>query len=180
MGPLIHGHAHPRVLAAVEEAAAAKGTSFGAPTPGEVELAAEVARRMEAVDMLRMTSSGTEATMTAIRLARAATGREQVLKFAGAYHGHVDGLLAAGRLGPGHPGAAGQPGRARERGGRHGGGGVERPGRADRRDRASTGSRRSWPSRCPPTWASSLPATASSSCCASAPTQPGRCSCSTR
>jgi glutamate-1-semialdehyde 2,1-aminomutase len=92
-GPLIAGHAHPRVLAAVNEAAT-KGTSFGAPTPGEVELAAEVARRIEGVEMLRMTSSGTEATMTALRLARAATGREQVLKFAGAYHGHVDGLLA--------------------------------------------------------------------------------------
>jgi glutamate-1-semialdehyde 2,1-aminomutase len=92
-GPLIHGHAHPAVLAAVGEAAA-RGTSFGGPTPGEVELAAEVARRMEGVDMLRTTCSGTEATMTAIRLARAATGRERVLKFAGAYHGHVDGLLA--------------------------------------------------------------------------------------
>jgi glutamate-1-semialdehyde 2,1-aminomutase len=92
-GPLIAGHAHPLILAAVNEAAA-KGTSFGAPTPGEVELAAEVARRMEGVEMVRMTSSGTEATMTALRLARAATGREQVLKFAGAYHGHVDGLLA--------------------------------------------------------------------------------------
>jgi glutamate-1-semialdehyde 2,1-aminomutase len=93
-GPLIHGHAHPRVLTAVGKAAA-KGMSFGAPTAGEVELAAEVARRMEGVDMLRMTSSGTEATMTAVRLARAATGREQVLKFAGAYHGHLDGLLVA-------------------------------------------------------------------------------------
>jgi glutamate-1-semialdehyde 2,1-aminomutase len=91
-GPLIAGHAHPLILGAVNEAAA-KGTSFGAPTPGEVELAAEVARRMEGVEMLRMTSSGTEATMTALRLARAATGRERVLKFAGAYHGHVDGLL---------------------------------------------------------------------------------------
>jgi glutamate-1-semialdehyde 2,1-aminomutase len=92
-GPLIHGHAHPQVLAAVEQAAA-KGTSFGAPTAGEVELASEVRARMQGVEMLRMTSSGTEATMTAIRLARAATGRELVLKFAGAYHGHVDGLLA--------------------------------------------------------------------------------------
>ncbi len=92
-GPLIHGHAHPQVLAAIA-AAAAKGTSFGAPTPGEVDLAEEVARRMVGVQMLRMTSSGTEATMTALRLARAATGRELVLKFAGAYHGHVDGLLA--------------------------------------------------------------------------------------
>jgi len=91
-GPLIHGHAHPAVLDAIE-AAAAKGTSFGAPTAGEVELALEVCRRIEGVEMLRMTSSGTEATMTALRLARAATGRERVLKFAGAYHGHVDGLL---------------------------------------------------------------------------------------
>jgi glutamate-1-semialdehyde 2,1-aminomutase len=92
-GPLIHGHAHPRIVAAVSEAAE-RGTSFGAPTPGETALAAEVASRMESVEMLRMTSSGTEASMTAIRLARAATGREPVLKFAGAYHGHVDGLLA--------------------------------------------------------------------------------------
>jgi glutamate-1-semialdehyde 2,1-aminomutase len=92
-GPLIHGHAHPKIVKAVGEAAM-KGTSFGAPTPGEVELAAEVTSRMPGVEMLRMTSSGTEAAMTAIRLARAATGRERVLKFAGAYHGHVDGLLA--------------------------------------------------------------------------------------
>ncbi|MCW3025823.1 MAG: glutamate-semialdehyde--aminomutase [Solirubrobacterales bacterium] len=92
-GPLIHGHAHPAILQAIA-AAAAKGTSFGAPTPGETALAAEVAARVQSVEMLRMTSSGTEASMTAIRLARAATGREHVLKFAGAYHGHVDGLLA--------------------------------------------------------------------------------------
>jgi glutamate-1-semialdehyde 2,1-aminomutase len=92
-GPLIHGHAHPQVLAAVR-AAAERGTSFGAPTSGEVELAEEVARRMPAVELLRMTSSGTEAAMTALRLARAATGRERIVKFAGAYHGHVDGLLA--------------------------------------------------------------------------------------
>jgi glutamate-1-semialdehyde 2,1-aminomutase len=92
-GPLIHGHAHPKVLDAVAKAAA-KGTSFGAPTAAEVELAAEVARRFDSVEMLRMTSSGTEATMTAVRLARAATGRERLLKFAGAYHGHLDPLLA--------------------------------------------------------------------------------------
>jgi glutamate-1-semialdehyde 2,1-aminomutase len=92
-GPLIHGHAHPEVLAAIA-AAAERGTSFGAPTVGEIELAEEVARRMPSVDMLRMTSSGTEATMTALRIARAATGRERIVKFAGAYHGHVDGLLA--------------------------------------------------------------------------------------
>jgi glutamate-1-semialdehyde 2,1-aminomutase len=92
-GPLIHGHAHPAVLAAVNEAAA-QGTTFGAPTAGEVRLAEEVTQRMEGVEMVRMTSSGTEATMTALRVARAATGREKVLKFAGAYHGHLDGLLA--------------------------------------------------------------------------------------
>ena len=92
-GPLIHGHAHPDVLAAVADAAG-RGTTFGAPTEAEVELAQEVGRRMSSVAMLRMTSSGTEAAMSAVRLARAATGREKVLKFAGAYHGHVDGLLA--------------------------------------------------------------------------------------
>jgi glutamate-1-semialdehyde 2,1-aminomutase len=92
-GPLILGHAHPEVLAAVV-AAAEQGTTFGAPTQGEVELAEEIARRVPSVEMVRMTSSGTEASMSAIRLARAATGREKLLKFAGAYHGHVDGLLA--------------------------------------------------------------------------------------
>jgi glutamate-1-semialdehyde 2,1-aminomutase len=97
-GPLIHGHAHPDVIAAVV-AAAQNGTTFGAPTLGEVDLAEEIARRVPSVEMVRMTSSGTEATMSAIRLARAATGREKLLKFAGAYHGHVDGLLAEGGSG---------------------------------------------------------------------------------
>src|SRR4051812_47675438 len=92
-GPLIHGHAHPAVLEAIGQAAAL-GTTFGAATAAEVELAELVCARMPAVDMLRMTSSGTEAAMSAIRLARAATGRDKLLKFAGAYHGHVDGLLA--------------------------------------------------------------------------------------
>jgi glutamate-1-semialdehyde 2,1-aminomutase len=92
-GPLVAGHAHPDVVAAVI-AAAADGTSYGAPTEAEVELAAELVERVPAVEMVRMTSSGTEASMSAIRLARAATGRDAVLKFAGAYHGHVDGLLA--------------------------------------------------------------------------------------
>ena len=92
-GPMIHGHAHPHVLEAVIDAAK-RGTSFGAPTAGEIDLAAEISRRVDSVDMLRMTSSGTEATMTAVRLARAVTGRERIVKFAGAYHGHLDGLLA--------------------------------------------------------------------------------------
>jgi glutamate-1-semialdehyde 2,1-aminomutase len=108
-GPLIHGHAHPEVLEAVR-AAAARGTSFGAPTAGEVELAEVVARRMPGVEMIRMTSSGTEATMTALRLARAAAGRERVVKFAGAYHGHVDGLLAQAGSGMATQGVPASPG----------------------------------------------------------------------
>ena len=108
-GPLIHGHAHPAIVAAVTEAAG-RGTSYGAPTAGEVELAELVAQRMPGVDMLRMTSSGTEASMSAIRLARAATGREMLLKFAGAYHGHVDGLLAQAGSGLATHGLPASPG----------------------------------------------------------------------
>ena len=108
-GPLILGHANPAVIEAAT-AAAARGTSFGAPTEGEVELAAEVARRIPSVEMLRMTSSGTEATMSAIRLARAVTGREQMLKFSGAYHGHVDGLLAQAGSGLATQGIPASPG----------------------------------------------------------------------
>jgi len=92
-GPLIAGHAHPAVVEAVT-AAARRGTSFGAPTEAEVQIAAAIAERVPGAEMVRMVSSGTEAAMSAIRLARAVTGREQLLKFAGAYHGHVDGLLA--------------------------------------------------------------------------------------
>jgi len=108
-GPLILGHAHPAVIEAVV-AAAGNGTTFGAPTEGEVALAAEVVRRVPSIEMLRMTASGTEATMSAIRLARAATGREPVLKFAGAYHGHVDGLLAQAGSGLATQGIPSSPG----------------------------------------------------------------------
>jgi glutamate-1-semialdehyde 2,1-aminomutase len=108
-GPLILGHAHPAVVAAVREAAE-RGTSFGAPTEAEVELAAEVADRIPTVEMVRMVNSGTEATMSAVRLARAATGRDKVLKFAGAYHGHVDGLLAEGGSGLATHGIPASPG----------------------------------------------------------------------
>jgi glutamate-1-semialdehyde 2,1-aminomutase len=90
---VILGHADPIVVEAIQRAAD-RGTSYGAPTAGEVDLAAEVADRFASVEMIRMTSSGTEATMSALRLARAATGRSTIVKFAGAYHGHVDGLLA--------------------------------------------------------------------------------------
>jgi glutamate-1-semialdehyde 2,1-aminomutase len=92
-GPLIAGHAHPDVVAAVQDAAA-KGTSYGAPTEREVELARAVVDRVPAAEMVRLVNSGTEATMSALRVARAATGRDRVVKFAGHYHGHVDGLLA--------------------------------------------------------------------------------------
>jgi glutamate-1-semialdehyde 2,1-aminomutase len=108
-GPLILGHAHPDIVAAVTEAAS-RGTSYGTATEAEVELAEEVVTRVPSVEMLRMTSSGTEAAMSAVRLARAATGREVVVKFAGAYHGHSDGLLAEAGSGlatlaiPGSPG----------------------------------------------------------------------------
>jgi glutamate-1-semialdehyde 2,1-aminomutase len=108
-GPLILGHAHPAVIAAVSEAAA-RGTTFGAPTEREVELAVLVADRIPSVQMLRMTSSGTEATMSAIRLARAVTGRELVAKFSGAYHGHVDGLLAEAGSGLATQGIPASPG----------------------------------------------------------------------
>ncbi|WP_432833756.1 glutamate-1-semialdehyde 2,1-aminomutase [Dactylosporangium sp. CA-092794] len=92
-GPLILGHAHPEVVAAVT-AAAARGTSFGTPTPGEVDLAAEIVARTP-VDQVRLVNSGTEATMSALRLARGYTGRSKIIKFAGCYHGHVDALLVA-------------------------------------------------------------------------------------
>ena len=108
-GPLIGGHAHPDVVAAVGEAAA-RGTSYGAPTPGEVELAAEVVDRVPSAEMVRMTSSGTEAAMSAIRLARAATGRDAILKFAGAYHGHSDGLLSEAGSGLATQGLPASPG----------------------------------------------------------------------
>ncbi|WP_296537102.1 glutamate-1-semialdehyde 2,1-aminomutase [uncultured Actinomyces sp.] len=110
-GPALLGHAHPGVVAAVQ-AAAARGLSFGAPTESETLLAEEVRRRVPAAQKVRFVSTGTEATMTAVRLARGATGRDLVVKFAGCYHGHSDGLLAAAGSGlatGGLPGSAGVP-----------------------------------------------------------------------
>ena len=107
-GPMLLGHAHPEVQAAVQ-AAVARGTSYGTPTEPEVELAEEIVARTS-VEKVRFVSSGTEATMSAIRLARGATGRDVVVKFAGCYHGHVDSLLASAGSGlmtfavPGTPG----------------------------------------------------------------------------
>ncbi|MPZ93918.1 MAG: glutamate-1-semialdehyde 2,1-aminomutase [Propionibacteriales bacterium] len=109
-GPMLLGHAHPDVVAAVRSAVGA-GTSYGAPTRPEVELAEEIVDRTP-VDSVRLVSSGTEATMSAIRLARGVTGRDLVVKFAGCYHGHVDSLLAAAGSGVvtfGLPGTPGVP-----------------------------------------------------------------------
>ncbi|MGV9734749.1 glutamate-1-semialdehyde 2,1-aminomutase [Rhodococcus aetherivorans] len=92
-GPMILGHAHPAVVDAVCSAAST-GLSFGAPTAGEVELAEEIVARIEPVEQVRLVNSGTEATMSAVRLARGFTGRTKIVKFAGCYHGHVDALLA--------------------------------------------------------------------------------------
>jgi glutamate-1-semialdehyde 2,1-aminomutase len=110
-GASILGHAHPDVVDAVTRAAA-RGTSYGAPTEAEVRLAEEVCARVPSVDKLRLVSSGTEATMTAVRLARGFTGRDVIVKFAGCYHGHADALLAAAGSGLatfGLPGSAGVP-----------------------------------------------------------------------
>ena len=110
-GALLLGHAHPAVSAAVA-ATAATGTTFGFPTPGEVLLAEAICERVAGCDQVRFVSSGTEAAMSAVRLARGATGRDRVVRFAGCYHGHSDGLLAGGGSGVatlGLPGSAGVP-----------------------------------------------------------------------
>lgn len=110
-GTGIVGHAHPEVVEAVREAALG-GLSFGAPTEGEVRIAEEIAKLMPSVESLRLVSSGTEATMTAIRLARGYTGRDKIIKFEGCYHGHSDSLLVkagSGLLTFGNPSSAGVP-----------------------------------------------------------------------
>ncbi len=110
-GPAILGHAHPVVVKAVQEAAA-RGLSFGAPTEGEIEMAEEICRLIPSIEQVRLVSSGTEATMSALRLARGATGRDKIIKFEGCYHGHADSLLVkagSGLLTFGHPTSAGVP-----------------------------------------------------------------------
>ena len=110
-GPMILGHRHPEVVEAIEKALA-RGTSFGAPTDLEVELAELIVERMPSVEMVRMVNSGTEATMSAIRLARGVTGRDRVIKFEGCYHGHADGLLVkagSGAMTFGIPDSGGVP-----------------------------------------------------------------------
>jgi glutamate-1-semialdehyde 2,1-aminomutase len=110
-GAILLGHAHPTVLEAVRRAAR-DGSTFGAPTPGEVLLAEAIVARVPGCEQVRLVSSGTEAAMSAVRLARGHTGRDRVVKFAGCYHGHADGLLAGGGSGVatlGLPGSAGVP-----------------------------------------------------------------------
>jgi glutamate-1-semialdehyde 2,1-aminomutase len=108
-GPMIHGHAHPAILDAVREAAT-RGTSFGAPCALEVELAERVVRHLPSIEKVRFVSSGTEATMSALRLARGFTGRGKILKFDGCYHGHADSLLVAAGSGVATLGIPGSPG----------------------------------------------------------------------
>jgi len=108
-GPMILGHSHPAVVAAIE-AAARRGTSFGAPTTAETELASRIVRAFGSIEKLRLLSSGTEAVMTAIRLARAYTGRDTIVKMAGCYHGHSDSLLVVAGSGLAERGTAASPG----------------------------------------------------------------------
>jgi len=108
-GPMILGHAHPTVVDAIRTAAK-RGTSYGAPTAAEVEMAAAITRAFPSMDLVRMVSSGTEATMSAIRLARGTTGREKILKFEGCYHGHADSLLVKAGSGVATLGIPGSPG----------------------------------------------------------------------
>ncbi|MFZ3002399.1 MAG: glutamate-1-semialdehyde 2,1-aminomutase [Undibacterium umbellatum] len=110
-GPAIVGHAHPEVISAVQEAAA-RGLSFGAPTEGEIEMAEEICKLVPSIEQVRLVSSGTEATMSALRLARGATKRDKIIKFEGCYHGHADSLLVkagSGLLTFGNPTSAGVP-----------------------------------------------------------------------
>jgi glutamate-1-semialdehyde 2,1-aminomutase len=108
-GPLIFGHADGETLDAIE-ASASRGTTFGAPTEAEVELAAEIADAVPSVEMVRLVSSGTEAAMSALRLARAATRRDRILKFAGCYHGHADSMLVSAGSGLATLGIPSSPG----------------------------------------------------------------------
>ena len=111
-GPLILGHAHPEILRAITETAA-RGTSFGAPCEPEIELAEYITGAYPGLEQVRFVSSGTEATMSAIRVARGATGRDRIIKFSGCYHGHADHLLVAAGSGLvtfGHATSAGVPG----------------------------------------------------------------------
>ena len=173
-GAIIAGHAHPAIVEAVQRAAA-DGTSYGAPTEREVQLAEAITARVPSVELVRLVSSGTEATMSAIRVARGHTGRRKVVKFAGNYHGHGDLLLAeagSGLAALGLPGSAGVTDAAVSDTRRRA---VQPGARARRRHRV-----RHRRARSPPTWASSRPTTGSSRACAPSATGSAPCWCSTR
>ena len=175
-GPLIHGHAPKGLLKALAQAAA-KGTSFGAPTELETRLAQRVAMLMPSMERVRFVSSGTEAAMSAVRVARAATGRDRIVKFEGCYHGHADAFLVqagSGALTLGVPTSPGVPAAAAAdtllaR--------YNDLASVERRDRVNiaAASPRSSSSRSPATWGSSRRRTASSPACASCATGTGSC-----
>ena len=162
-GPLIFGHADAETVEAVREAAL-DGTSFGAPTEREVELAAEIVDAVPSVEQVRLVSSGTEAAMSAIRLARAFTRRDRVIKFDGGYHGHADAFLASAGSGLATLGIPSSPGVPSRRDRRHDRRRLQRRRRAPRPRSSATakGSPRSSSSRSPGTWAASRPRRASS------------------
>ena len=108
-GPGIVGHSHPQIIDAIQQASG-NGATYGAPTLAEITIAEAICHRVKGVEMVRLVSSGTEATMTAIRLARGATGRDKIMKFSGHYHGHADSLLAAGGSGVANQGISGSAG----------------------------------------------------------------------
>ena len=108
-GPEIVGHSHPQIIDAVQQSSG-NGATYGAPTFAEIEIAEEICSRVDGVEMIRLVSSGTEATMTAVRLARGVTGRDKIIKFSGHYHGHADSLLAAGGSGVANQGISGSAG----------------------------------------------------------------------
>ena len=172
-GPLILGHADPAVVAAVPRRPR-RGDELRRRRPRpRSSWPRRSPRAFRSVEMVRMTSSGTEAAMSAVRLARAATGREVVVKFAGAYHGHSDGLLAEAGSGLATLGDPGQPRRHRGAGRRHRGRPLERPRGGRAGARRARGRRACSPSRSPPTWASSRRPTASSSSSARRPASAG-------
>ena len=175
-GPMLLGHSHPEVTKAVVEAAG-KGTSYGAPCPAEVELARMVVDAFPGMDMVRMVNSGTEATMSALRLARGVTGRTKVLKFIGCYHGHADPFLASAGSGvatlsiPGTPGVPESTVRDTLLAPTMTGG----PSRTFSTCTARTSRRSSW-SPLPETWASCCRRKASSRRCGPCATRTARCS----